>query len=232
MWIARVLREALHAVLPERCAMCEREDEPARDRVPVCATCQANAPRATRIEDVRRGARSVPCASLCVATPETLRLVHVMKYRGGTRLARFAGRWMGEAWPAAWSRADCVLVPVPLHRRRLRERGFNQAALLAHGASERLGLPVWDGALARRRATRPQSAMDDDARARNVHDAFRWIATDAMPHRIVLVDDVVTSGATVCEAAEAIARVGAAAVSVLALLRALGHTSPESRLLS
>jgi ComF family protein len=167
------------------------------------------------------------CAALYVATRRTLALVHALKYRGGTRLAEYAGRWIAEAWPDAWPREHAVLVPIPLHGRRARERGFNQSAVLARGCAAVLGLRVSDRELTRTRHTRPQSSLEGDAERRaNVRRAFRWrSASDAECVRVVLVDDVATSGATLCEAAHAVRAGGVRRVSALTLLRATGHAA-------
>ncbi|MFQ6372330.1 ComF family protein [Shewanella sp. YIC-542] len=97
-----------------------------------------------------------------------------------------------------------VLIPVPLHPRRLRQRGFNQAWLIARMLGQQLQLPVADGVLQRVVATLPQTGMDGRARRRNLRGAFRVM--DKFPYqRIALVDDVVTTGTTVDEIARTLA---------------------------
>ncbi len=112
-----------------------------------------------------------------------------------------------------------VLVPVPLHARRERQRGFNQAAFLARDLGRRAGLPLAARALRRVRATPPQSGHPDDRR-RNVRDAFAVARLAEVAGRhVLLVDDVLTTGATANECARALRRAGARRVGVYTLAR-------------
>lgn len=144
-------------------------------------------------------------------------LVHALKYGDRLELAPTMGRWMARAGRELLADAD-ALVPVPLHWRRLWSRRFNQAALLAQAMSRRCGVPVWHGALRRVRATQQQVGLARAARADNVQAAFR-VPDDSKPalrgKRIVLVDDVLTSGATVEACARALFRGGALGVDVI-----------------
>ncbi len=115
-----------------------------------------------------------------------------------------------------------LIVPVPLHRRRLWWRGFNQAALLAEEISRRLAIPLDATAIVRKRATAPQTSRDHDARRRNVRRAFA-VAKPARvaEHAVLLVDDVMTTGATVDECARVLLEAGARSVDVFTLARVL-----------
>jgi ComF family protein len=115
--------------------------------------------------------------------------------------------------------AGAVLVPVPLSRDRERERGFNQAALLAERLARGLGAPFRVRWLARTRATAPQTELDAAARRANVRGAF-VASTAAAGADVVLVDDVLTTGATASECARALRAAGARAVGVLTVARA------------
>jgi ComF family protein len=116
------------------------------------------------------------------------------------------------------------VVPVPLHPARLAERGFNQAELLAAACAPRWRLPVLGRALVRVRPTRPQTDLDAEARRVNVRDAFRAPRPAGVrDRRLLLVDDVLTTGATAAAAARALRAAGARAVGVLTLARVVRH---------
>ena len=150
----------------------------------------------------------------------TRRALHALKYAGERRLATP----LGEAVAARWRRAGAggdLFVPVPVHASRRRERGFDQAELITAAAAHATSLP-WLPALARSRATTAQYRLDRRHRAANVMDAF-----DVRPEHgraiagrwIVLVDDVVTTGATLCAAGETLLAAGALAVSAITVAR-------------
>ncbi|MGO1003805.1 ComF family protein [Lysobacter sp. CA196] len=102
-----------------------------------------------------------------------------------------------------------VLVPIPLHHRRLRERGYDQALELARPLSRKLRLPLLDHGLIRLRDTSAQSLLDAKQRRRNLRGAFAWRPGLPLPAHIVLIDDVMTTGATLHSAATALRRAGA-----------------------
>jgi ComF family protein len=148
-------------------------------------------------------------------------LVHALKYGDRLDLAPTMGRWMARVGRELTDGAD-ALVPVPLHWRRLWTRRFNQAAALARAISRSCGVPVLDDALKRMRATPQQVGLKRADRATNVQGAFlvpdeRSAAVAG--RRFVLVDDVLTSGATVDACARALRRAGAANVDVLVFAR-------------
>jgi len=105
-----------------------------------------------------------------------------------------------------------AMVPIPLHRARLRHRGYDQALELARPLARALGIPLVDRALGRRKTTRAQSRLDADARQRNLRDAFHVDAGIPLPPHVVLVDDVMTTGATLHAAAGVLHRAGVARV--------------------
>jgi ComF family protein len=123
-------------------------------------------------------------------------------------------RW--ESWPA---RAFDVAVPVPLHPRRLRERGYNQAELLARHFSKRTGIPIEPRLLVKTADTAPQSTLRREQRMRNVRRAFR-VAGTARGTRVLLIDDVCTTGSTLRSSAAALRRAGAESVTALVVARA------------
>jgi ComF family protein len=146
-------------------------------------------------------------------------LVHALKYGDRLDLAPTMGQWMAAAGRELLTEAD-ALIPVPLHWRRLWSRRFNQAGALAQAISRAGGVTVVDGALKRVKATAQQVGLSKAERAANMQGAFR--VPDKAPvagRRLVLVDDVLTSGATSESCARALLRAGAANVDVLVFAR-------------
>jgi len=128
---------------------------------------------------------------------------------------------MGDELPLSADDYD-IVIPVPLHWRRLWWRGFNQAALLAAEVAHRLNLPLDTTAMSRRRFAPPQTAQHHDERIRNVRRAFTVTRPEHVrSRRVLLVDDVMTTGATVDECARALTAAGAASVDVFTLARVL-----------
>ena len=148
-------------------------------------------------------------------------LVHALKYGDRLDLAPAMGRWMARAGHELLSDAD-ALVPVPLHWRRLWARRFNQSALLAKTISGETGVAVADMVLRRFKATAQQVGLSQAERARNVQGAFRVpeeCRAAVAGRRLVLIDDVLTSGATSDACARALLRAGAQSVDLLVFAR-------------
>jgi ComF family protein len=148
-------------------------------------------------------------------------LVHALKYGDRLDLAPMMGRWISQAGHELLAEAD-ALVPVPLHWRRLWARRFNQSAMLAAAIAKESSVPIAAGALKRIKPTVQQVGLSRTERAQNVQGAFR-VPPDGKAavtgRRLILVDDVLTSGATVDGCARALLRAGAANVDVLIFAR-------------
>jgi len=150
-------------------------------------------------------------------------LVHQLKYRDRTDLVPMMASWMVRAASAELAASDAVLA-VPLHRARLLGRRFNQSAELARHVARLAGKPFLPGTLLRTKRTQQQVGLSASAREANVRGAFRIAegrAAHVLGRRIVLIDDVYTTGATVSAAARVLKRAGATGVTVLTFARAL-----------
>jgi len=236
--LAALARRALDVALPPLCPACR---EPVADHGALCAACWARLsfiapPYCERLGipfayDPGPGVLSMEAladppaygrARAALRYDEVARtLVHAFKYGDRLDLAPALGRWMAQAGHALLADAD-ALVPVPLHWRRQWARRFNQAAALARAISRASGVPVLDDALKRVRATRQQVGLNQAERGANVQGAFAVAPGSRAAvrgRRLVLVDDVLTSGATADTCARALLRSGAAGVDVLVLAR-------------
>jgi len=150
-------------------------------------------------------------------------LVTGLKFSDRTELARSMAEWMARAGAELIRDAD-VIVPVPLHRYRFLSRRYNQAAELARALAALCAVPVDNAVLSRVRSTAQQTGLGAQARRTNVRGAFSVSATAAdriRARRVLLIDDVYTTGATVGAAARALKRKGAAGVDVLTFARVL-----------
>ena len=189
-----------------QCPRCGRLDSPAESP---CGACQKRPPAFVTVHAPWRYRE--PLAAW----------VRAFKYANQPglerTLAHLADQGLG-GWLAAY-RIDALLA-VPLHRRRLVERGYNQADRLAGLLARRHGLPRLRRGLSRTRPTAAQAALPDRQRRANVRGAFRAHPARVRGRRIALVDDVLTSGATADAAAAALLEAGAAAVYVVAVARA------------
>jgi ComF family protein len=156
-------------------------------------------------------------------------LVHALKYQDRTDLAPAMGRWMARAGRELLGEAD-VLIPVPLHWRRGWSRRYNQSGALARIIERQSGVRLSTEALRRVRPTQQQIGLSRSQRASNVQGAFK-VATERQSEiqgrRVVLIDDVLTSGATLDACARALLRVKAASVDALVFARVVDtHKAP------
>ena len=228
----------LDLVLPPVCSACRRPVERAHA---LCGSCWAGLrpierPYCERLGipfgyDIGEGALS---AEAIAAPPPFDRaraavlfegpardLVHALKYRDRTDVARLIGRMTARAGGEILADAD-LLIPMPLHRRRLWTRKFNQAALIAHEVGRIAGVAVAIDALVHVRPTRPQVGLGESERVANVRGAFRVPVNRRATvegRRVVIVDDVLTTGATAAAATRALRRAGAKRIDVLTFAR-------------
>ena len=212
--------------LTPHCVLCGGAGEQGRD---LCAACRAELPRLRC--SCRGCAQPLPVGGLCGRCQRRPRrfgraeaaflyqapldaLIQRLKFGRRLALARLLGELMAEAWLSARPEFSAdVIVPVPLHVSRLRERGFNQALELARPLAARSGVPLDWRCAERVRPTLPQSDLPAKLRRRNIKGAFR-VQGAVVGRRVAVVDDVMTSGHTVNEFAATLLRAGAAEVSV------------------
>lgn len=225
-------RRLQFALLPPHCLLCGRAGARARD---LCDACAADLVR-NRISCPRCALPLETSAPLCgeclqreppfatavvpfVYASPLDQLVTRLKF--GSNLA--AGRVLSELWidalRAAAPTLPDALIPVPLHPQRLRERGYNQALELARPMAQAFSIELLDAVLLRTRATCAQSNLDAQERHRNLRGAFT-VTDAALPAHVAVVDDVMTTGATLHECAGTLLRAGVARVDVWALGRA------------
>ncbi len=225
------MRHLQFAVFPPRCLLCGARGDGDRD---LCKGCAADLPR-NRVCCARCALPLKSAAALCgecikreppfAATFAPFEYAHpldllLMRLKFARSLA--AGRVLAQLALDALTenRVEMphALVPVPLHRARLRERGYNQALELAQPLSDALDIPLRE-VLVRRRATAAQSDLDAAARRKNVRGAFDVVGDD-LPMHVALIDDVMTTGTTIRECARVLRRAGVARVDVWVLARA------------
>lgn len=147
----------------------------------------------------------------------TSNLIHRFKYEGCFALAGPLASALIAAWPV-WQQPPDLIIPIPLHPRRKRRRGYNQSELLAAPLARALGLPLNHRGLQRIRHTAPQVGLGPEERHDNVRGAFATADSLAGRH-VLLIDDVLTTGATMRAAAEALLVAGVASVSAYCLAR-------------
>ena len=261
--VVRVLRSPLDAagsaLFPSSCSLCG-SPLPRLSSVPICEACWVEMPAASSAACARCGdplaseaealTRDGLCRACLAAPPPFERAVaygvyeermreaiHALKYDRLHPAAKRLGRMLAQAVLKLHGEApaEMLVVPVPLHRTKQKERGFNQARALAEHAVASLASthPDWTltletRALARMRLTKSQAGLSMRQRRINMRAAFDVLDVDAVEGRdVLLVDDILTTGATARSAARALKRAGAASVWVATLARA-GRAFPET----
>lgn len=208
------------------CRECSGSIEPiGKNRCLTCSVRLPIAPRGKLPSPRCRDCEDEPPAFARVHSPfvhggPIAQAIHRLKYKGRREVARSLAPLLASSCAATLSSVDAI-VPIPLHKERRRERGYDQALLLARSLASLSGRPLAPSLLVRSRHTEQQVGLDRVARERNLKGAFQ-AAPASLGQSLALVDDVVTTGATSRAAAEALSRAGARHVVVVALARAGG----------
>lgn len=212
-WLCTECQAQIDAVRPPICLRCGYPlgtGNPHPSDTTACPHCPQAAPHLTGLRSL--GLHEGPLRTA----------IHQFKYQHMQTLAVPLGTMMGSSWQKLCPpdlEIDAI-IPVPLHTGRQRQRGFNQAALLAHQLGSELDRPVVDNILRRTRATAPQVDLGIAERAHNVHGAFQVTGRSLSGQCVMLVDDVCTTGATLEAAAVSLVEGGAQSVWAYTLARA------------
>ena len=229
--LKRTLKQLSQTLLPGSCLLCGADSGTQL----LCAGCDADLPLAPQQhcpqcgEQTTHGERCGACLKDPPAFARTTaifsyefpvdRIIHAFKYGHQLAIADWAAEILARQ-PSV-QKYD-LLIPLPLHTDRLCQRGFNQSAEIARRLSKMLGLPLDSSSLIRSRATTPQAELALKERSRNVRGAFEC-QRDLSGQRILLIDDVMTTGATLREAARILKLHGAAHIDIAVIARALKH---------
>ena len=213
----------LDFLYPPTCIICENLLESGREKI--CPACWKSLPRVTRdtilYQETRERLRKSGLIADVVACfifekdGPFQHVAHALKYQGLTSIGFVLGTAIGRTM-IEWDITADVIVPVPLHSLRQRERGFNQSELIAKGISTIIHKPVDGNILKRRRNTPSQTKLNAAEREQNLSGAFELHAgrlTDVRAKSFLLVDDVITTGATTLACAREFMRAGAASVT-------------------
>jgi ComF family protein len=209
------------------CTKCLNKVRDLQLQPPVCSSCGLPMPNFESGADVLCGH--------CVLQPpaysgarsfgyysgELGRLIQGLKFNNRRNLVPLLVPFLIQAYYGSWDRDDFdLVVPIPLHPKRRRTRGYNQSEMLARLLARRTGIPFGNSVLIRKRSTLPQVGLTDTQRRENVRNAFQCINSGQISgRRILLIDDVMTTGATASSASAALMKGGALRVSVLTLAR-------------
>ena len=229
--LQRLGRKILDAILPGSCLLCGDDSQGSL----LCPSCANDLPQLAHTvcpicaDQTTHGERCGACLRETPHFERTIalfrydfpadRLVHALKYGHQLAVAAWSAQRLSERInPSDFDR----IIPLPLHPERLRERGFNQSAEIAKAFQFWPKIPVDRGNVLRTRATPPQADLPHKARHKNVRGAFECRA-DFTGQRLLLIDDVMTTGATANECARVLKLHGAKSVTVAVIARALKH---------
>lgn len=203
-WLCRACIQSVSFLRLSACPVCGRPGVESEDH---CPTCAGENPALSGMH------------SVSYYQPPLREAIHALKYGGVRAVAAPLGVLLAECWRRQPFAAH-LIVPVPLHKARQRQRGYNQSLLLARELAGHIGLPLQEGMLLRTRNTRSQTTLTRQERQVNVRGAFHCPDRTLTGAHILLVDDVYTTGATLEACATALLEAGVGRVYALTLTRA------------
>lgn len=213
--------------LPEEpvCAACRGKLEYIRE--PVCKKCGKpleNERQEYCYDCVRHKRDFIQGKALWVYRGAVQESIYRFKYHGRQEYARYYGRELVRVYGDWMKRCKIEgIVPIPLSKRRMRQRGFNQAELIAREINRRTGVPIYGKLLVRVRDTRAQKELNDEERKNNLKKAFKTTANKVQLNHILLIDDIYTTGSTMQEAAEELRRSGVGEIYCLSISIGRGY---------
>ena len=216
-------RDFLSLFYPDTCAACSRALNSGEKQI--CSTCLWRMPKTNfhqqKDNPVLRkfwGKVNVEAAASFVFFDKGERIQHILhslKYEGNTALGIFLGELYGSQLKQEALFAGCqAIIPVPLHPKKIKARGYNQSNLIAEGLSKAMGIPFYTDLLERTVATSTQTKKSRYARFENVENVFRLKGKNVSEKHFLLVDDVITTGSTLESCARSVAGLGDVKISV------------------
>ncbi|MBE9118805.1 ComF family protein [Lusitaniella coriacea LEGE 07157] len=209
-----MLKGLLSLFLKSNCPLCDRASSEI-----LCSSCTQQLQR-ERLKNPQHGWKGdIPLFAWAKYGERIKRAIAAAKYDNSPQLAECLGLYLGKAWvdsPLSTQFKNTPVVPIPLHPKKLKERGFNQAESIARGFCQYTRLPLKSNLLERRKETVAMFGLGIDDRAKNVADAF--CVRGRLPHvPILLIDDIYTTGATVQSATQTLCQNGVKVVGVVAV---------------
>ncbi len=228
----RIVRGGLQLLFPLRCPVCDRIVKPAGEKIclecleklklltpPWCMKCGKRlTAEGEYCTDCRRREHEYTRGRALYEYGSVAMSVYRFKYGGRQEYADFFGEQMAVyLGPFIRSTAPDALIPIPLHRKRIVSRGYNQAELLARVIGDRLGIPVYTGLLVRRRYTAPLKYENPEERQNNLKKAFIIVRNDVKLEKVMIVDDIYTTGSTMDEVSRVLKAAGVREITYITL---------------
>jgi len=222
-WAQPYSDAVLNFIYPPYCTICNTSLEPGLTLI--CKTCWQSLPRIDNAQNQQRNRANLDFAESYISRILSVwefnntvqQIIHEIKFFGKKSFATLVGREVADLMTQDKDYLETdLIIPVPLHKTKLRERGFNQSLLLCQAIFKLTNIPVNQKILKRIRYTKSQSKLNSVERQQNVKDAFRVIAPSAIKGKtVILVDDVLTTGSTMRACAESLESAGVARILAL-----------------